>query len=81
MAMASSAKGNPASKRMTNPNNKAKRARNKAANERLRAANKHPKQVRAREQEDRARANVTDMALFGLGNRKQVHKFRKTHAH
>ena len=34
MSNASSAKGNPASKRMTNPNYKAKRARNKARNER-----------------------------------------------
>ena len=37
MSNASSAKGNPASKRMTNPSYKAKRARNKARNERLRA--------------------------------------------
>ena len=33
MGNMSSAKGNPASKRMMNPNNKAKRARNKLINE------------------------------------------------
>ena len=46
MANASSAKGNPASKRMMNPNNKAKRARNKTKNEQLKAKSQHPKQLR-----------------------------------
>ena len=57
MANASSAKGNPASKRMTNPNNKAKRARNKSKNEQLKAKNQHPKQLRAKAQEDRKKIN------------------------
>lgn len=47
MANQNSAKGNPASKRMTNPNNKAKRARNKSKNENLKAKNQHPKQLRS----------------------------------
>ena len=42
----SSAKGNPASHRMANPRNKAKRAANKAKNELLKALGKHPKQLR-----------------------------------
>lgn len=78
MANQNSAKGNPASKRMTNPNYKAKRARNKSKNEQLRAKNQHPKQLRAKAQEDRHRANKLEMALLGLKNRKQVHKHRKS---
>ena len=46
MANQNSAKGNPASKRMSNPNNKAKRVRNKNTNESLKAKNQHPKQLR-----------------------------------
>lgn len=57
MANTSSAKGNPASKRMSNPNNKAKRARNKTKNEQLKAKGQHPKQLRAKKQEDRAKIN------------------------
>ena len=63
MANASSAKGNPASKRMTNPNNKAKRARNKSKNEQLKAKNQHPKQLRAKAQAERQKINK------GLGRR------------
>ena len=40
MAVNNSAKGNPASKRMVNPNNTRKRAANKARNDRDRAAHK-----------------------------------------
>ena len=57
MANTSSAKGNPASKRMMNPNNKAKRQRNLAKNERLKANGQHPKQLRAKAQEDRQKVN------------------------
>ena len=57
MANANSAKGNPASKRMSNPNYKAKRARNKSKNEQLRAKNQHPKQLRQKANEERARIN------------------------
>ena len=57
MANQNSAKGNPASKRMTNPNYKAKRARNKNKNEQLRAKGLHPKQLRAKAQEDRQKLN------------------------
>ena len=78
MSNTSSAKGNPASKRMMNPNNKAKRARNKAKNEQLRAKGQHPKQLRANAQKDRAIANLSAMADLGLGTRQQVRAFRKT---
>ena len=78
MANASSAKGNPASKRMSNPNNKAKRARNKSKNEQLKAKGQHPKQLRAKAQEDRHKANKLEMALLGLKNRKQAHSLRRT---
>ena len=47
----SSAKGNPASHRMSNPNNKLKRSANKAKNERLEAKGEHPKQIRNAENE------------------------------
>ena len=57
MANASSAKGNPASKRMSNPKYKAKRATNLAKNERLKAAGKHPKQLREAECQMKAKAN------------------------
>ena len=77
MANASSAKGNPASKRMTNPNNKAKRARNKSKNDQLKAKNQHPKQLRAKAQADRHRENKVIMDIYGFKNRKQIHKFRQ----
>ena len=75
MSNASSAKGNPASKRMTNPNYKAKRARNKARNERLRAMGQHPKQLRNAEDMAYAARNKSVMNKTGLTNRKQVHRF------
>ena len=59
MASQNSAKGNPASKRMMNPNNKAKRVRNKSKNEQLKAKGQHPKQLRAKVQEDRQNINKT----------------------
>ena len=75
MSNASSAKGNPASKRMTNPNYKAKRARNKARNERLRATGQHPKQLRDAENVVRSERNKRLMVEAGLTNRKQLHRF------
>ena len=75
MSNASSAKGNPASKRMTNPNYKAKRARNKARNERLRAMGQHPKQLRDAENVACAARNKSVMNKTGLTNRKQVYRF------
>ena len=75
MSNASSAKGNPASKRMMNPSYKAKRARNKARNERLRAMGQHPKQLRDAENQDRAARNKRLMVEAGLTNRKQLHRF------
>ena len=57
MSNVASAKGNPASKRMSNPNNKAKRARNKSKNENLKAKGQHPKQLRNKAQEHRAVIN------------------------
>ena len=76
MANASSAKGNPASKRMSNPKNKEKRVKNRVKNEQLKAKGQHPKQLRAKKQEDQAKANRLEMELLGLKNRKQIHKFR-----
>ena len=70
MSNASSAKGNPASNRMTNPNYKAKRARNKARNERLRAMGQHPKQLRDAENMVRSERNKRLMVEAGLTNRK-----------
>ena len=77
MANASSAKGNPASKRMTNPNLKAKRTRNKSKNDQLKAKNQHPKQLRAKAQEERHRENKVFVDTYGFKNRKQIHKFRQ----
>ena len=57
MANAASAKGNPASKRMSNPANKLKRQKNKSKNENLKAKGQHPKQLRAKAQEDRQKIN------------------------
>ena len=75
MSNASSAKGNPASKRMTNPNYKAKRVRNKSKNERLRAMGQHPKQLRDAENMARSERNNRLMVEAGLTNRKQLHRF------
>ena len=77
MANASSAKGNPASKRMSNPNNKAKRTRNKSKNENLKAKGQHPKQLRAKAQEERHLENKKILAFYGFKSRKQIHKFRQ----
>ena len=75
MANASSAKGNPASKRMMNPNYKAKRARNKTKNEQLKAKGQHPKQLRQKENERRHSLNAKMIEGYGFKNRKQVHAF------
>ena len=77
MANTSSAKGNPASKRMMNPNNKAKRARNKYKNENLKAKGQHPKQLRKQENELRHSLNAKMIEGYGFKNRKQVHAFAK----
>ena len=77
MANTSSAKGNPASKRMTNPNYKAKRARNKSKNENLKAKGQHPKQLRQKENESRHALNALMIKDYGFNNRKQVHAFAK----
>ena len=77
MANTSSAKGNPASKRMMNPNNKAKRARNKYKNENLKAKGQHPKQLRQKENETRHALNAKMIEGYGFKNRKQVHAFAK----
>ena len=77
MANTSSAKGNPASKRMSNPNNKAKRARNKYKNENLKAKGQHPKQLRAKENESRNADNKVFVEIYGFKNREQIHKFRQ----
>ena len=77
MANTSSAKGNPASKRMSNPNNKAKRVRNKNKNEQLKAKGQHPKQLRQKENESRHALNALMIAGYGFKNRKQVHASAK----
>ena len=77
MANTSSAKGNPASKRMSNPNNKAKRVRNKNKNEQLKAKGQHPKQLRQKENELRHSLNAKMIEDYGFKNRKQVHAFAK----
>ena len=77
MANQNSAKGNPASKRMANPNNKAKRARNKTKNENLKAKGQHPKQLRQKENESRNALNTLMIDGYGFKNRKQVHAFAK----
>lgn len=76
MANAKSGKGNPASKRMTNPTKKLKRQKNKSKNEMLKAKGQHPKQLRNQENQDRATANKLEMAMLGFKNRKQVHAHR-----
>ena len=63
MANQNSAKGNPASKRMSNPNNKAK--------------GQHPKQLRQKENERRHALNALMIEGYGFKNRKQVHAFAK----
>ena len=77
MANTSSAKGNPASKRMSNPNNKAKRVRNKNKNESLKAKGQHPKQLRQKENESRHALNAMMIKDYGFKNRKQIHAFAK----
>ena len=77
MTNVSSAKGNPASKRMMNPNNKAKRVRNKSKNEQLKAKDKYPKQLRQKENESRHALNAKMIEGYGFKNRKQVHAFAK----
>ena len=77
MANKDSAKGNPASKRMSNPNNKAKRVRNTNKNEQLRAKGLHPKQLRQKENERRHSLNAMMIYAYGFKNRKQVHAFAK----
>ena len=57
MANTNSAKGNPASHRMTYGNGKNRRIANKQKNEQLRAKNQHPKQLRQKANEERARIN------------------------
>ena len=58
MANTSSAKGNPASKRMMNPNNKAKRSANKSRNELLKSKGVHPKPVLNKANEHRIDVNL-----------------------
>ena len=77
MANASSAKGNPASKRMSNPKNKEKRVKNRVKNENLKAKGQHPKQLRQQENESRHLGNKALVEIYGFKNRKQVHKFLK----
>ena len=69
MANTQSSKGNPASKRMSNPNYKAKRARNKAKNEQLRAKNEHPKQLRDAANHNRHVDNVERALSLGIDPR------------
>ena len=77
MANTSSAKGNPASKRMSNPKNKEKRLRNKLKNERLMEKGEHPKQIRDRKNRAAAELNAFMIEHYGFQNRKQVHAFAK----
>ena len=81
MANTSSAKGNPASKRMSNPKNKEKGLRNKLKNERLREKGEHPKQIRDRKNRVAAELNAFMIEHYiehyGFQNRKQVHAFAK----
>ena len=58
MGNKASAKGNPASKRMSNPNNKNKRLKNLNKNEKLRAEGQHPKQLRNKANLERHAKNV-----------------------
>lgn len=57
MANANSAKGNPASHRMSNGNGRNRRIANKQKNEQLRAKGQHPKQIRQKVNEMRAKIN------------------------
>ena len=57
MANTNSAKGNPASHRMTYGNGKNRRIANKQKNEQLRAKNQHPKQIRQKVNDMRAKLN------------------------
>ena len=77
MANTSSAKGNPASKRMSNPKNKEKRLKNKLKNERLKEKGEHPKQLRQKENVDRIVVNALMLGGYGFKNRKQGRAFAK----
>ena len=77
MANTSSAKGNPASHRMSNPNNKNRRIKNKVKNEQLRAKGIHPKQIWQKENEERHRANLELAAKHGLTKNKVLNKGKK----
>ena len=77
MANTSSAKGNPASHRMSNPNNKNRRIKNKVKNEQLRAKGIHPKQIRQKENEERHRANLELVAEHGFMKNKVLNKGKK----
>ena len=57
MANTNSAKGNPASHRMSNGNGKNRRISNKNRNEQLKAKGQHPKQLRQKANEERAKIN------------------------
>ena len=57
MANTNSAKGNPASHRMTYGNGKNRRIANKQKNDQLRAKGQHPKQLRQKANEERAKIN------------------------
>lgn len=80
MANVQSAKGNPASKRMSNPKRKEKRLKNKLKNERLRAAGQHPKQIRDRKNREAAALNAMLIQGYGFTNRKQIHAHAKTNS-
>ena len=77
MANTSSAKGNPASHRMSNPNNKNRWIKNKVKNEQLRAKGIHPKQIRQKENEERHRANLELVAEHGFMKIKVLNKGTK----
>ena len=68
MANTPSAKGNPASKRMSNPKNKEKRLRNKLKNERLREKGEHPKQIRDRKNRAAAELNAFMIEHYGFAS-------------
>lgn len=57
MANANSAKGNPASHRMSYGNGRNRRIANKQKNDQLRAKGQHPKQLRQKADEERAKIN------------------------
>ena len=67
MANTNSAKGNPASHRMTYGNGKNRRIANKQKNDQLRARGQHPKQLRQKADEERAKINKA----FGHNHKKK----------